>query len=203
MHTHDYSGGCQCGAIRFCVTGRLGDASICHCRMCQKAFGSYYAALVAIGEARLRWTRGRLRHFQSSNLVRRGFCAQCGTPLTYEAPDGIAIAAGAFDDPSALPPRVQYGTEGKLPFVDTLGRLPAHRTEDDIQATPWLARVIGRQHPDHDTVCWPPARPVGGAPRDGRAGQAAVAVEPGHNDGHEQTIALGGRHQSGGCGDRP
>lgn len=154
MHAHDHSGGCQCGAIRFRITGRLGDASICHCRMCQKAFGGYYAALVAVGEARLRWTRGWLRHFQSSNLVRRGFCAQCGTPLTYEAPDGIAIAAGAFDDPSALPPRIQYGAEGKLPFVDTLSRLPAHRTEDDIPAAPWLARVIGWQHPDHDTACW-------------------------------------------------
>ena len=42
-----YTGGCQCGAVRFRVEGALGDASVCHCRMCQKAFGNFYAALVS------------------------------------------------------------------------------------------------------------------------------------------------------------
>ena len=36
-----HEGGCQCGAVRFSV-GRLGRGSICHCRMCQKAFGSFF-----------------------------------------------------------------------------------------------------------------------------------------------------------------
>ena len=41
------------------------------------------------------------------SIVSRAFCADCGTPLTYEA-DGCepSIAAGAFDDPAALPPTV-------------------------------------------------------------------------------------------------
>ena len=43
-----YSGGCQCGAVRFRVEGPLGDASVCHCRMCQKAFGAFYAPLVSV-----------------------------------------------------------------------------------------------------------------------------------------------------------
>ncbi|MGO7428793.1 GFA family protein, partial [Rhizobium ruizarguesonis] len=42
-----YTGGCQCGAIRFRVSGDIKDSSICHCRMCQKAFGAYYAPLVS------------------------------------------------------------------------------------------------------------------------------------------------------------
>ena len=41
-----YSGGCQCGAVRFRVEGALGDASVCHCRMCQKASGNFYLPLV-------------------------------------------------------------------------------------------------------------------------------------------------------------
>lgn len=73
--------------------------------------------------------------FQSSNVVRRGFCADCGTPLTYEAPDGVAVAAGAFMiSPSA--PWVQYGVEGKLPYVDDLPALPQRRTEEDGAAPP-------------------------------------------------------------------
>lgn len=151
-----YSGGCQCGAVRFHVRGHLRDASICHCRMCQKAFGAYYAPLVSVRGAQLAWTRGEPKRFASSNLVQRGFCADCGTPLTYEAPDGIAVAAGAFDDPALLPPLIQYGIECRLPFVDGLPALPARRTEDDQAAAPFLAQVVSRQHPDHDTPDWPP-----------------------------------------------
>ena len=48
-----YSGGCQCGAVRFRVEGALGDASICHCRMCQKASGNFYQPLVSVRGAKL------------------------------------------------------------------------------------------------------------------------------------------------------
>ncbi len=50
-----FTGGCQCGAVRFRAE-RLGRASICHCRMCQKAFGGFFGPLVtAYG---VEWTRG-------------------------------------------------------------------------------------------------------------------------------------------------
>ena len=150
-----YTGGCQCGAIRFRVEGALKDSSICHCRMCQKAFGAYYAPLVSTRGAELSWTRGTRKTFRSSNFVERGFCADCGTPLTYEAPDGIAIAAGAFDDPSLLPPVVQFGIEGKIGFVDHLHELPGERTEDDVANAPFISHIISYQHPDHDTESWP------------------------------------------------
>ena len=51
-----YTGGCQCGAVRFRVEGTLGDASICHCRMCQKASGNFYQPLVSVRGARVTWT---------------------------------------------------------------------------------------------------------------------------------------------------
>ncbi len=146
-----YTGGCQCGAVRFRVTGALRDSSICHCRMCQKAFGAYYAPLVSTCGAKLEWTRREPKRFRSSNFALRGFCENCGTPLTYEAPDGIAVAAGAFDDPSLLPPTVQFGTEGKIGFVDRLHELPGHRTEEDAEAAPFVLDVVSYQHPDHDT----------------------------------------------------
>ncbi|MBC8130753.1 MAG: GFA family protein [Rhizobiaceae bacterium] len=146
-----HTGGCQCGAVRFRFEGALGRASICHCRMCQKAFGAFYAPLVSVEGARLRWTRGALRHFQSSNLVRRGFCADCGTPMSYEAPDGMALAIGSFDDPSALAPSIQFGTEGKLGYVDRLAALPERDTLSDVCDASFLKDVLSRQHPDHDT----------------------------------------------------
>jgi hypothetical protein len=88
--------------------------------------------------------------------VLRGFCSDCGTPLTYEAPDGIAIAAGAFDDPSALPPTVQFGPESRIAFVENLHTLPD--IIDDLEALPFLKDLISYQHPDHDTKIWPPEK---------------------------------------------
>ncbi len=150
-----HSGGCQCGAVRFRVTGALGDASICHCRMCQKAFGAFYAPLVTVNEGSLEWTRGAPKFFQSSNHVFRGFCANCGSPLSYRAPDGVGLAIGAFDNPSEIRPLMQWGIEGKLPYTDEMPALPGSRTEEDMAGAPFLADLISFQHPDHDTVEWP------------------------------------------------
>ena len=154
-----HTGGCQCGAVRFRVRGALTDASICHCRICQKAFGRYFAPLVSVRGTDFEWTRGAPKTFRSSNFVLRGFCGGCGTPLTYEAPDGMAIAAGAFDDPAAVPPTVQYGVEAKLGFFDHLHELPELSTLDDLDNAPFLEEIVSFQHPDHDTETWPEAKP--------------------------------------------
>lgn len=150
-----YSGGCQCGAVRFRIEGALSSVSICHCRMCQKAFGAFYAPLATAPENGLVWTRGEPQRYRSSNHVLRGFCAECGTPLTYEAPDGIALAIGAFDDPASVAPTKQWGIEAKLPYVDDLASLSSERTETD-GAAPFIADLKSFQHPDHDTEAWPP-----------------------------------------------
>ena len=157
QETSPRTGGCQCGAVRFAVSGPLGQASICHCRMCQKAFGSFYAPLVSVTEKDLTWTRGAPTYFQSSNHVRRGFCETCGTPLAYEAPDGIALAIGAFDAPETIVPTVQFGLEAKLPFVDQLHCLPGMTSLDDPESADFLKSLVSYQHPDHDTRDWPPA----------------------------------------------
>lgn len=155
-NTPTYTGGCQCGAVRFRVEGALKSVSICHCRMCQKAFGSFYAPLATAPDGGLTFTRGAPKRFRSSNHVLRGFCAACGTPLTFKAPDGVALSIGAFDRPAEIVPTVQWGLEGKLPYVDALAALPAHRTEEDTATAPYLDDLVSLQHPDHDTDAWPP-----------------------------------------------
>ena len=151
-----YSVGCQCGAVRFRVEGALGDASICHCRMCQKASGNFYLPLVTVRGAKVDWTRGEPKRFRSSSAAWRGFCAECGTPLTFEAPDGMALAIAAFDDPADIAPTIQWGTEAKLPYVDSIPQLPGEDTMADMGSAPYLAELISHQHPDHDTDQWPP-----------------------------------------------
>lgn len=151
-----YTGGCQCGAVRFHIEGALGDASVCHCRMCQKAFGNFYAPLVSVRQAKLTWTRGEPKKFRSSNFAFRGFCGECGTPLSYEAPDGVALAIAAFDEPEEIAPTIQWGIEAKLPYVDHIHELPGQSTEEDAEAAGFINDIVSYQHPDHDTEQWPP-----------------------------------------------
>lgn len=154
--TETHSGGCQCGAVRFRIDGPLGKSGICHCRMCQKAFGSWGAPLVSVKTSALMWTRGKPAEFRSSPPVARGFCAKCGTPL-YMLEDGFedhAIAIGTLDDPNAAPPIEQVGLESKLSWFDRLPALPGHTTEQD-RTPDDLAKLTTRQHPDHDTETWP------------------------------------------------
>ena len=141
-------GGCQCGAIRFEVSGPLQDASVCHCRMCQKAFGNVFAPLVSVRDTDFRWTKAEPKRFASSNLVNRGFCPDCGTPLTYEAPDGIAVAIGAFDHPEKLKPHIQYGVEARISWLDHINDWPVRTTMEDIEAAPFLDKLISHQYPD-------------------------------------------------------
>ncbi|MEQ9571320.1 MAG: GFA family protein [Nitratireductor sp.] len=151
-----YAGGCQCGSVRFRVEGALGEASVCHCRMCQKASGNFFLPLVSVRAARLEWTRAEPSRFRSSNHVRRVFCEKCGTPLTYEAPDGVALAIAAFDQPEEIAPVVQWGVEARLPYVDALRALPGRTTLEDEAAGTFLHEIDSFQHPDRDTETWPP-----------------------------------------------
>lgn len=154
--TNPLAGGCQCGAIRF-RAARFGRASFCHCRMCQKAFGGVGGALVTAHD--LVWTRGHPSYFRSSDTVRRGFCRDCGTPLTFE-PDGGAtdIAIAALDDPAAMPPVVQLDRAHRIPWFDGLPALPVPDAREQPQKDAWYAGIVSRQHPDHDTQQWPPSR---------------------------------------------
>lgn len=154
------TGGCQCGAVRFACDAPLENVHVCHCRMCQKAVGGPFAVICPIPKAAFRVTRGALSWFQSSEVARRGFCGDCGTPMAFDYPedDGIGLLVGTFDHPDRVPPIVQYGNEGRLPWYAHLTALPGEQAtyaEDDPRG--YLPRIIAsnRQHPDHDTAAWP------------------------------------------------
>jgi hypothetical protein len=149
------TGGCQCGAVRFAVT-RLGRASMCHCRMCQKAFGCIGGLFVTARE--FAWTRGAPKRFASSNKVQRGFCEECGTPLTYEYEGSTDIAICAFDTPAVLAPTVQLPSAHRVPWADGLAGLPVLSEKEQEAAAERYAEIVSYQHPDHDTDAWPRPR---------------------------------------------
>lgn len=159
MSEEQATGGCQCGAVRYRFTTRPEEVSVCHCRMCQKATGGWFGAFVGGRIETLEFTRGSISVFRSSDSVERGFCAQCGTPLTFSRTGGkyISVTAGSLDHPGAFPPIEQTCPDSRLPFVLALHEVPDLPPIEVVR--PELAAAIQKtnhQHPDHDTATWPP-----------------------------------------------
>ena len=96
------TGGCQCGALRYEWLEKPTHSSVCYCRMCQKASGQPFMGLTGGKRENLQWTQGTLSIFKSSNMAERGFCRDCGTPLTYafEGTGNISVTINSLDDPA-------------------------------------------------------------------------------------------------------
>ena len=140
------TGGCQCGAVRYSVES-LGRSSVCHCRMCQRAFGAFYAPLVIANG--LQWTKGHRRLFASSNISQRGFCGDCGTPLSLENfnDDQVEIATGTLDNPELAPPTLQINHRYACHFTDGIGALPEPDADTVEENDSWNAQVVSHQWP--------------------------------------------------------
>jgi hypothetical protein len=121
--------------------------------MCQKAFGNYFAPL-AEAEG-FEWTRGTRALFASSNLSNRGFCRDCGTPLTLETDLTVEVAIGSLDDADAAQVEYHSNTADRLDIVMHLHELPEASPQRSEENDSWNVRIVSNQHPDHDTARWP------------------------------------------------
>lgn len=131
------TGACLCGAVRYEIRGSLFDPHYCHCRACQKASGAPVIAGAFLARDALKIIHGEPKFYQSSTIVERGFCADCGTYLIYrplipEWSDWIVITIASLDHPEATPPKRHYGTESQLPWFDTQDDFPRERYEEDF-----------------------------------------------------------------------
>ena len=154
----DYlTGGCQCGAVRYRVAGPVKHASICNCRMCQKALGNLTAPFVSFA-ADVEWTRGAPKLFHSSDRVWRGFCENCGTPLTYQwgTTRSPALTIGSFDHPNAIMPTVEFARDNRHPIIGHIDELREDAMGSTDEERDILAILKSYQHPDQDTDNWTP-----------------------------------------------
>jgi hypothetical protein len=116
------SGGCSCGGIHYeCDAAPLVMLN-CHCRDCQQASGSAYAAIVAVPKAAVQM-RGEPRYHKiianSGKAVERGFCPTCGSQVTMKLerlPDILGLQAGSLDDPSTYRPAMDVFTSSAQPW---------------------------------------------------------------------------------------
>lgn len=118
--------------------------------MCQRAFGAFYAPLVIVNG--LEWTSGTRRLFASSNVSQRGFCGECGTPLSLENFDDdlLEIATGTLDNPEIAPPTLQINHRYRCSFADGIGKLPEPDTDMVADNDAWNAKVVSLQNHGED-----------------------------------------------------
>lgn len=64
--------------------------------------------------------------FRSSENVRRGFCARCGSSLFWDPihRDSIAVAMGAFDQPTSTRLAIHVHVSSKGDYYDITDDLP-------------------------------------------------------------------------------
>ena len=97
-------GHCLCGAVEYEIHGPLRPVIYCHCSMCRRSTGHFFAATAcARGDLQVK-SEQSLRWYQSSPTSRRGFCERCGSQLFWDSKDAsyVSILAGSLNSPTGL-----------------------------------------------------------------------------------------------------
>jgi len=147
-----YTGGCQCGALRYEVTGEPLTLYACHCTLCQKQSSSAFGMTMKLARDTFRITKGELKYFTDyadSGREKRGyFCADCGTRIYHQSvhrPEVVNLKPGSLDDTSWLRPVGNLWTKSAQPWVPidpkALNYARQPDTQDDLNAR-WKAQSV-------------------------------------------------------------
>jgi len=110
---------CSCGQLRVTCEGEPLRISMCHCLECQKRTGSIFgvqarwrADQVCVEGRASQWVRTG----DSGGVITTHFCPACGSTVHWAIdgqPDIVAVAVGAFADPSFPSPAFAVYEERK------------------------------------------------------------------------------------------
>lgn len=112
-----FTGGCACGAVRYEATAEPVFTLHCHCRDCQRSSGGPFSSFLIVPKEAFKLSKGEPKFHASPSeaggMTRRGFCAECGSPVMGKpdaAPEIVAIRTASLDDPSWFAPQVDVWT---------------------------------------------------------------------------------------------
>jgi hypothetical protein len=127
----ELTGGCQCGAVRYRVTGEPQHRALCHCVDCRKSAGAPVVGWAAFAESDFSVEQGTSATFNSSGASMRSFCPTCGTGLYFRnaetLPGIVDIQIATLDDPDALPPDAQIQVAERIGWMKDAHDLPAFK----------------------------------------------------------------------------
>jgi hypothetical protein len=120
MTDEKHIGSCLCGSVAIETIGTPSSVAACHCQSCRKHTGAPVAVFVDYLVSQVSYANAKPTLYESSIGVRRGFCAVCGSTISYQAnnlPNMIHIHIGVFDTPEAFTPSANEEMETKLPWL--------------------------------------------------------------------------------------
>jgi hypothetical protein len=125
-------GKCHCGEIAYQAEADNPLVRVCHCTDCQTVAGSAFRVSVTVPSKDFRLLRGEPKRYikiaESGNKRLQVFCGTCGTGLyasEVENPPIIALRLGAIAQRAAFVPQLQIWRRSALPWVDSVGEVPA------------------------------------------------------------------------------
>jgi hypothetical protein len=89
-----YTGGCQCGAVRYEVSADIGEVIACNCSRCGRM--GFLLAFVPAQDFKLVSGDGATTEYQfNKHVIHHLFCSTCGVQsfARGKRPDGAAVVA--------------------------------------------------------------------------------------------------------------
>jgi hypothetical protein len=102
----------------------------CHCCDCRRSSGAPVSLFAGYQSEQIEWLQGKPKVYESSPGIRRSFCAECGTPLSYEderLPGEVYLHVGIFDAPEPFEPEVHDWISQRLEWFDIRDDLPRYQ----------------------------------------------------------------------------
>ncbi len=128
-HPTPVTGGCLCGRVRYQAEVFLHNGYICHCTICQRSTGQPAEITVLIKAGTLRYSGEEPKYFQSSPDGKRGFCAECGSRIVWQAiraeDDWLTnVTVGSLDRPGEARMTGHICADTQLGWYDPCPELP-------------------------------------------------------------------------------
>jgi hypothetical protein len=117
---------CGCGQLTVRCVGDPLRVAICHCLACQRQTGSPFSSAGFFRREDVQADGPEAIYTRSSEAeydVTLHFCPTCGSGVWWEstrAPELVAVAVGAFADPSFPAPRREVWKDHRHPWVRPL-----------------------------------------------------------------------------------
>ncbi|AKQ42034.1 aldehyde-activating protein [Aurantiacibacter atlanticus] len=133
MKAKTMEGRCLCGGVTITLHAPKDHVEICHCNMCRRWGGAFYAALE--GDSFTIDNSELVSTYQSSAWAERGFCSKCGSNLWYRfLPTGNrSFLAGLFTEADDLPVGQEIFVDEKVAWIALSGDHPRLTGEEIIE----------------------------------------------------------------------
>ena len=113
-------GACLCGAVTVIAAGPPTGVAACHCASCRRHTGAPVAVFADYNRDQISFPAARATLYESTPGIRRGFCARCGSTISYQGdnrPNMIHLHVGIFDYPERFHPQAAENILEKLPWI--------------------------------------------------------------------------------------